>query len=53
LPSNYPLVLSPDDVWLLLAQGFAQHVEAKRRGAASRFVRTKASSRSRFGATTS
>src|SRR5580692_2022791 len=26
--SHYPLVLSPDDVWLTIAQGFAHHVNA-------------------------
>ncbi len=24
---HYPLVLSPDDIWLCIAQGFAQHVD--------------------------
>lgn len=36
---HYPLVLSPDDVWLCLAQGFALHVEANAGALRSRFVR--------------
>ncbi|HWO18836.1 MAG TPA: DUF4419 domain-containing protein [Kofleriaceae bacterium] len=36
---HYPLVLSPDDVWLCLAQGFAMHVEANAEALRSRFVR--------------
>jgi hypothetical protein len=36
---HYPLVLSPDDVWLCLAQGFALHVEANAEALRSRFVR--------------
>jgi len=36
---HYPLVLSPDDVWLCLAQGFALHVEAHAEALRSRFVR--------------
>lgn len=36
---HYPLVLPPDDVWLCLAQGFAQHVEANAEALRSRFVR--------------
>jgi Domain of unknown function (DUF4419) len=36
---HYPLVLSPDDVWLCLAQGFAKHVEANAEALRSRFVR--------------
>jgi hypothetical protein len=35
---HYPLVLSPDDVWLCLAQGFALHVEANAQSLRSRFV---------------
>jgi hypothetical protein len=35
---HYPLVLSPDDVWLCLAQGFAMHVEAHSEALRSRFV---------------
>lgn len=35
---HYPLVLSPDDVWLCLAQGFALHVEANAESLRSRFV---------------
>jgi hypothetical protein len=34
-----PLVLSPDIVWMLIAQGFAQHVLANAEGLRSRFVR--------------
>jgi uncharacterized protein DUF4419 len=36
---HYPLALSPDDVWLCLAQGFALHVEANAEALRSRFVR--------------
>jgi hypothetical protein len=36
---HYPLVLSPDDVWLCLAQGFGMHVEANAEALRSRFVR--------------
>jgi hypothetical protein len=36
---HYPLALSPDDVWLCLVQGFAQHVEANAEALRSRFVR--------------
>jgi hypothetical protein len=36
---HYPLTLSPDDVWLCLAQGFALHVEANAEKLRSRFVR--------------
>jgi hypothetical protein len=36
---HYPLVLSPDDVWLCLAQGFAMHVESNSEALRSRFVR--------------
>ncbi len=37
--SHYPLVLSPDDVWLCLAQAFATHVEADAEALRSFFVR--------------
>lgn len=37
--AHYPLVLSPDDVWLCLAQGFAQHIEVNAEALRSRFVR--------------
>jgi hypothetical protein len=36
---HYPLILSPDDVWLCLAQGFALHVEANAAALRSRVVR--------------
>src|SRR5215510_13339889 len=36
---HHPLVLSPDDVWLCLAQGFGLHVEANAEALRSRFVR--------------
>lgn len=36
---HYPLVLSPDDVWLAIAQGFAQHVNNNAEALRSRFVR--------------
>ncbi len=35
---HYPLVLSPDDVWLCIAQGFAQHVNNNAEALRSRFV---------------
>jgi hypothetical protein len=35
---HYPLVLSPDDVWLAIAQGFAHHVNANAEKLRSRFV---------------
>lgn len=35
---HYPLVLRPDDVWLLLAQGFGQHVRKKAGALRERFV---------------
>jgi hypothetical protein len=35
---HLPLVLSPDDVWLCLAQGFAQHVELHAEELRHRFV---------------
>jgi hypothetical protein len=50
---HYPLTLSPDDVWLCLAQGFALHVEANAEGLRSRFVRHQGGSRSRSSAMTS
>lgn len=36
--AHYPLVLSPDDVWLCLAQGFAAHVRLHAEELRSRFV---------------
>jgi len=36
---HLPLVLSPDDVWLCVAQGFAYHVEANAEALRGRFVR--------------
>jgi hypothetical protein len=36
---HYRLVLSPDDIWLCLAQAFARHVEANAEALRSRFVR--------------
>ena len=36
---HYPLVLSPDDVWLAIAQGFAQHVNNNAEALRSRFVK--------------
>ena len=36
---HYPLTLSPDDVWLCIAQGFALHVEANAEALRSRLVR--------------
>lgn len=36
---HYPLALSPDDVWLCIAQGFAQHVDANAEGLRDRFVK--------------
>src|SRR5437773_1977529 len=36
---HYELVLSPDDVWLCIAQGFAQHVEQNAEQLRDRFVR--------------
>lgn len=35
---HYPLVLSPDTVWLTLAQGFAAHVNANAESLRKRFV---------------
>ena len=35
---HYPLVLSPDHVWLAIAQGFAQHVNANAEALRKRFV---------------
>src|SRR5687767_11833147 len=37
--SHYPLVLSPDDIWLCIAQGFATHVELNAEALRDRFVR--------------
>jgi hypothetical protein len=36
---HYPLVLSPDDVWLCIAQGFAAHVDLHAEALRDRFVR--------------
>jgi hypothetical protein len=36
--SHYPLILSPDDVWLAIAQGFANHVNANAEKIRDRFV---------------
>lgn len=36
---HYPLVLSPDDVWLAIAQGFAHHVNANAEKLRNRFVK--------------
>lgn len=36
---HHPLVLSPDDVWLCLAQGFATHVKLHAEALRDRFVR--------------
>lgn len=36
---HYPLVLSPDDVWLAIAQGFAHHVNANAEKLCKHFVR--------------
>ncbi len=36
---HHPLVLSPDDVWLCIAQGFAQHVDANAEELRGRFVK--------------
>jgi len=36
--AHFPLVLSPDDVWLAIAQGFANHVNAHAAQLRSRFV---------------
>jgi len=36
---HHPLVLSPDDVWLCIAQGFGTHVEQNAEALRSRFVR--------------
>lgn len=35
---HYPLVLSPDAIWLAIAQGFATHVEANAEGLRKHFV---------------
>jgi hypothetical protein len=36
---HYPLILSPDDVWLCIAQGFALHVDANAEALRGQFVR--------------
>jgi hypothetical protein len=36
---HYPLVLSPDDVWVAVAQGFAAHVNAHSEELRSKFVK--------------
>lgn len=36
---HYPLVLSPDDVWLAIAQGFALHVNVNAEKLRSKFVK--------------
>jgi hypothetical protein len=36
---HYPLALSPDDVWVTLAHGFATHVDQNAEALRSRFVR--------------
>lgn len=36
---HYELVLSPDDVWLCIAQGFAQHIDLNAEQLRDRFVR--------------
>lgn len=36
---HYPLVLSPDDVWLALAQGFSHHVNANSQKLRAMFVK--------------
>ena len=38
---HYPLVLSPDVIWLAIAQGFAMHVTANAERLRERFVRHK------------
>ena len=35
---HYPLILSPDDIWLLIAQGFAKHVEIHSDQLRSQFI---------------
>ena len=37
--NHFPLVLSPDDVWLVIAQGFAHHVNAHAEKLRSKFVK--------------
>src|SRR5689334_11391555 len=37
--AHYPLVLSPDAIWLAIAQGFAQHVNANAERLRGKFVR--------------
>jgi hypothetical protein len=36
---HYPLVLTPDAIWLAIAQGFAQHVNANAEALRGKFVR--------------
>jgi hypothetical protein len=38
---HYPLALSPDDLWLCIAQAFARHVDGNAEALRGRFVRTK------------
>ncbi|KAG2392960.1 hypothetical protein C9374_009537 [Naegleria lovaniensis] len=35
---HYPLILSPDDIWLLIAQGFARHVQVHSEKLRSLFI---------------
>ncbi len=35
---HYPLILSPDMIWLLIAQGFATHVRENAEGLRSKFI---------------
>ena len=35
---HYPLVINPDDIWLLIAQGFAQHVNQNAEKLRGKFV---------------
>src|SRR5262245_22062239 len=37
--SHFPLILSPDDIWLCIAQGFAHHVNQNAELLRERFVR--------------
>jgi hypothetical protein len=37
---HYPLVLAPDDIWLCIAQAFAQHVDGNADALRERFVRS-------------
>ena len=36
--NHYPLVLSPDHIWLVIAQGFAQHIDQNSEALRERFV---------------